>query len=244
MALESANFLRMRKHFGALLVISCVALLHSVPARASAQRVDELVQATLSLDADPKRGGRTFQKNCASCHGPAALGDAERAIPALAGQREAYLVKQLADFAEADRYSTKMHRVITQAQLKEPQMWTDVAAYLNALPVTRSAQKGSGARVALGEAIFREQCSSCHEEDARGDDDGFVPSLRNQHYSYLLRQMHGFVSGHRNNVDADLVRFIGSLTDEEVTAVTDYLSRFEGPVRERLKMRNNGVVGD
>ncbi len=233
-----------RTQWVTLPAIFLVLLTHHVPVGASAERVDELIQTALSLDSHPRQGARIFQKNCTGCHGSAALGNANGGIPALAGQRQAYVIKQLADFAESDRYSTNMHRVVTQTQLNEPQVWADVAAYLNGLPLMHSAQKGNGTGLALGEAIFREQCSSCHEEDARGDDDGFVPSLRNQHYSYLLRQMRGFASGHRGNADADLVRFIGSLNEDEVIGVTDYLSRFEGPVRKRRKMRDNGVVGD
>ena len=92
----------------------------------------------------------------------------------------------------------------------------------------------------LGEAIFHEQCASCHEEDARGDDDGFIPSLRDQHYSYLVRQMRSLAASHRLNVDADLVRFLDSFETDERTSVADYLSRLRGPVRDRAKLRDDG----
>lgn len=211
---------------------------------AAEHRVDELVHAALELDANVGRGESLYRANCAGCHGPKALGDAARLVPAIAGQRTAYLIKQLADFTELERESPHMQAVVAQARLGEPQVWADIASYVNGLPVGRFPERGDGTGVALGEAIFREQCATCHEEDARGDDEGFVPSLRNQHYSYVLRQMRALTSWHRLGADADLVRFLDSLDTEELTAVADYLSRMQGPTRDRSKLRDDGTVSD
>jgi cytochrome c553 len=165
-------------------------------------------------------------------------------IPALAGQRRAYLIKQLADFTEEERLSREMHRVVSAPEMAEPQTWADIAGHLNSLNRARFPQTGDGRGLELGEAIFREQCSSCHEEDGRGDDDGFIPSLRDQHYSYLVREVRSIASWHRFNVDADFVRFLDSLDREEVTAVADYLSRLRGPVKDRDRMNNDGTVNN
>jgi len=221
---------------------ACLMGLASAHAIASPIRVDQLVGTALQLDPNAKKGAAVFAKNCSSCHGADATGNPAGVIPALAGQREAYLVKQLADFAEQEREARQMHEVIAKAALSEPQVWADVASYVSALPPAKSPETGDGGGVNLGEAIFREQCASCHEADARGDDDGFVPSLRNQHYSYLLRQMRSLASSHRHNVDANLVRFLDSLEAEEITAVSDYLSRQSGPVRDRSTLRDDGAL--
>ena len=159
------------------------------PLYGAPESVDELVHNALQLDVNPARGGEVYAKHCVRCHGQQAHGDPARNIPALAGQRQAYVVKQLADFSELERDSPDMHAVVSQAGLAEPQVWADVSAWLNALPPIAKPQRGDGRYLKLGEAIFREQCASCHEDDARGDDDGFVPSLRNQHYAYLLNEM-------------------------------------------------------
>lgn len=214
------------------------------PAIASPARVDRLVQTALQLDRDPARGGRLYAKHCSSCHGPEALGDSVRVIPSLAGQRRAYLIKQLADFTELERESKTMHSALARSGLAEPQDWVDVAAYLNSVPVAMFQETGNGESVELGEAIFQEQCASCHEEDGRGDDDGFVPSLRNQHYTYLLRQSLGLATWHRHNVEPDLVRFLDSLDTDELSAVADYLSRMRGPVRDRTRLDQDGTAGD
>lgn len=213
-------------------------------AHAAAERVDELVHNALQLDVDAARGRAIYGKHCASCHGAKAHGDHTRDIPALAGQRQAYLIKQLADFSELERNSLDMHNVVSQAALSEPQVWADVAAYVNRLPPISRPQRGDGRYVELGEAIFREQCSSCHEEDARGDDDGFVPSLRNQHYSYLLKETRTMARWHTRDIEADLVRFLESLDADEIVGLADYLSRQHGPTRDRLRMRDDGNVGD
>jgi cytochrome c553 len=216
----------------------------AAPATAAPERVDELVQTALHLDRHPARGARLYAKHCSGCHGPGALGDADKIIPALAAQRRAYLVKQLADFTELERESTTMHAVVARTELREPQDWIDIAAYVNSLPPAQLLETGNGENLGLGEAIFHEQCASCHEEDGRGDDDGFVPSLRNQHYSYLLQQTRGLASWHRHNVDADLVRYLDSLKPDELAGVADYLSRMRSPVRDRTRLDDDGTSGN
>ena len=211
---------------------------------AAPARVDRLVRQALQLDANASHGAALYLQNCARCHGRGAIGDPRNVIPALAAQREAYLIKQLADFAELERESQEMHAVIARAAVNEPQAWADLAAYLTRLPAAEFPETADGEGVELGEAIFQEQCASCHEEDARGDDDGFVPSLRDQHYSYLVQQTRALAASHRLNVDADLVRFIDSLDTDEMTAVADYLSRLRGPVRDRARLRDDGKVRD
>ena len=233
------NFIR-----PAQVALATLALLYGASIAAAPARVDQLVRTALQLDANASHGAALYLQNCARCHGQGAIGDARNVIPALAAQREAYLIKQLADFTELERESQEMHAVVARAALSEPQAWADVAAYLARLPAVEFPETADGEGVELGEAIYQEQCASCHEEDARGDDDGFVPSLRDQHYSYLVRQTRGLAASHRLNVDADLVRFIDSLDTDEMTAVADYLSRLRGPVRDRARLRDDGKLRD
>jgi cytochrome c553 len=100
--------------------------------------------------------------------------------------RFSYLVRQLANFANQERDSHPMHALLAQPDLRNPQAWVDVASFLNKAPIDRATIKGDGSHIALGRGIFHEQCASCHEPDARGSDDGFTPSLRNQNYPYLV----------------------------------------------------------
>jgi cytochrome c553 len=233
-----------RPRVGVVTVLIAFFALAGAAARASDETVDRATQAALSLDAHPDRGATLFGHHCARCHGVQAQGDANRAIPALAGQRFAYLIRQLANFAGAERDSDTMHRVVSQNELQGPQSWVDIAAFLNRAPLANRAQIGGGTHVMLGRGIFHEQCATCHRSDGHGDADGFVPSLRNQHYSYLVRQMHKLGEGRRHNVDEDLVRFLRGFDDQEMKATADYLSRLRGPGAVHTLMRADGVVVD
>ena len=78
----------------------------SPPLHAAEESVDELIHNALQLDVDPARGEALYRKHCVSCHGAKASWRPGRAaFPALAGQRQAYVVKQLADFRELERNS-------------------------------------------------------------------------------------------------------------------------------------------
>jgi len=224
--------------------LSAIAFAAPLCLHAAADRAEELTLTALELDANAKHGAKLYREQCAGCHGPNAHGAAEHDIPALAGQRRAYVVKQLADFIERDRIATQMHKVVSRPAVSEPQAWADLSLYLNNLPPAPTAETGDGKYLSLGEASYEQFCGSCHEEDGRGDDDGFVPSLRNQHYRYLLKEMRNLAAGHRFNVESDLSRFLNSLQADEMQGLADYLSRMQGPVRDRTRMNDDGTVSD
>ena len=224
-----------------------VAALSTMAARGATapdEHVDRLTQAALSLDAHPDHGAVLYKENCAGCHGATGFGDPDKGIPVLAGQRFAYVVRQLANFSGEERDSSTMHRVVSRRAAGTPQAWVDIAVFLNAAPADKSQQQGDGKGVALGRGIFQEQCASCHGADAGGDADGFVPALRHQHYGYLAEQMKKLGSGYRHNVDEDLVLFLRSFDAAEIDATADYLSRLEGPRTDRKHMRDDGLVVD
>lgn len=221
-----------------------VCVLATGASEAAPLSVDQKVRNALQLDQNAANGKKLYATHCAQCHGEQALGSAAKVIPSLAGQRRAYLIKQLADFSELERDSRAMHAVVSKSAVANEQAWADVSGYLNALPRMSFPETGEGRGLELGEAMFQDQCASCHEEDARGDDDGFIPSLRDQHYSYLVRQMRSIASWHRLNVDANLVRYLDSLDTEEATAVADYLSRMRGPIQDHDRMNSDGTVNN
>jgi cytochrome c553 len=215
------------------LALNAALIMVASVANAAAARVDELTLRALELDADAQRGAALYGQECAGCHGRDAGGAGEHDIPALASQRRGYIIRQLAEFIERDRIATQMHKVVSRAAVSEPQSWADLALYLNNLPPPQRADTGDGKYLSLGEASYEQFCRSCHEEDARGDDDGFVPSLRNQHYRYLVKEMRNLAAGHRFNVDDDLARLLRNLKADEIQGLADYLSRMQGPVRDR-----------
>jgi hypothetical protein len=56
--------------------------------------------------------------------------------------------------------------------------------------------------------------------------------------------MRNLAAGHRFNVDDDLARFLGNLQADEIQGLADYLSRMQGPVRDRARLKNDGTVSD
>jgi len=229
---------------GILLIVGALLAFDASDASGSEETVNQLTQTALAADADPTRGALQFAQHCAHCHGLKGHGDAKHEIPALAGQRFAYLVRQLANLSGDQRENEAMHRVLLVKDLRDPQSWANIAGYLHDAPARHPAKTGDGTRLALGEGIFHQQCASCHHDDAGGDDDGFVPSLRNQHYSYLMKQIGRLSEYDRHNVPENLVRFLASFDRDEISAVADYLSRLRGPGRERRTKRNSGAVID
>jgi cytochrome c553 len=189
--------------------------------------------------ANREEGAAQFGQYCARCHGLQGKGNANRAIPALAGQRYAYLVRQIAAFSTEARDSATMHNVVSQQPLRDLQVRVNIAAYLSGLEPLASPATGDGTNVALGRGIFHEQCASCHRADARGS--GAVPSLRNQHYTYLIVQLHKIGSGFRHDIDENIARFLRSLDDRDVNATADYLSRLRGPGKIRTEAHSGGA---
>lgn len=234
----------LHRTIAAAFVFTALAVCPVAASRGAIESAEQMTHSALELDADTQRGGVLYAKQCASCHGVQAFGDSKRGVPALAGQRRAYIIKQLADFTERDRITTQMHRVVEREAVASIAAWADLALYLNQLQAPSSTQTGDGTYLSLGEASYAQWCASCHEEDARGDDDGFVPSLRNQHYGYLLKETRGLAAGHRFNVEPELGRFLNSLESDEMVGLADYLSRMHGPVRDRARLRNDGTVND
>lgn len=79
---------------------------------------------------DVEAGGRLYRKECASCHGHDAYGDAQDAIPQLAGQHSLYLLRQV----ENIRSGARLHDEPGDAELFREYSDTeirDILAYLS-----------------------------------------------------------------------------------------------------------------
>lgn len=189
----------------------------------------ELVGKAFTLTPDSERGEELFRRSCVACHGDQAWGRADTGVPALAGQRELYLLRQLADVAELNRDIPEMHRLPVFIGVNVEQQWRDVAAWLAARPLNRSPQHGDGQALDLGSGIYRDSCAQCHGDRGEGDDAIASPAMAGQHYSYLLLQIRGMASGHRfANIEFDLALMLSSLDANDMAAVADYISRLPG----------------
>ncbi len=66
------------------------------------------VHAQQPADADT-RSAALLASNCANCHGT--LGNAQGAMPSLAGQQKTYIVEQMRAFRDGKRPATIMHQL-------------------------------------------------------------------------------------------------------------------------------------
>jgi cytochrome c553 len=190
-------------------------------------------KAALKLDPDPENG-RNIYVVCVGCHRPEGWGSTSGVIPQIAGQHPRVIIKQLQHFSKGYRKSPQMSAFANPEVLGGTRGIADVAAYISALPMTPDPSHGDGANLERGGALFRTACGSkCHGKEGEGNDFRLWPRLQGQHYAYLLRQMKLIRDGHRRFADNLMVRRLGRLSEQDLEAVADYLSRIE-PEKERV----------
>jgi cytochrome c553 len=206
-----------------------VALLANAAALAavSTARLEQRARSAMRLTADPVHGQLLYARNCADCHGAQAHGDTIRLIPALAGQRRAYLIKHVAELNDAERAAAHMHPKLESVELAVPQAWADLATYLRQCAPLEVASSSNQQLVMRGARSYRRWCAACHGSDATGDDDEFVPALRDQRREYLLKELRMVAAVHRLSVRSDVMVVLDSLNAESTAGIADYVSGIE-----------------
>ena len=71
-----------------------------------------------------------------------------------------------------------------------------------------------------------------HGDYGEGSAEKFYPVLAGQHYKYMLRQITDIRDGRRRNANPDMVKVVKNYSDEELSAVVDYMSRLTWPERQ------------
>ncbi len=183
----------------------------------------EKLQA-LKTRGDALRGEIAFEI-CQGCHRPTATGRVDGSYPRLAGQHATVLIKQMTDVRAGRRDNRKMFPFIDKHAVS-PQEIADIAAYLSGLPVNPDNGKGDGDKLARGREIYDKGCADCHGDKGEGDAEKFYPRVSGQHYRYLLRESLMIRDGERRNANPHMVRVIKNYSDEDIAAVSDYMSRF------------------
>jgi cytochrome c553 len=182
-------------------------------------------RAAVELEPDLQHGARLFTA-CAECHQADGSGQPDGSVPVIAGQHVSVLVKQLVDFRHDRRWSAYMPDAAKMHGLDSSQDLLDVAAYaesLKRLPPRQGGPGGSAVRL-KGQVVYYRDCAQCHGRLGEGELRTLRPRLAGQHYRYLLKQLNQTAVGGRPGMDAEHVKRIGALSDEERAAVADYLS--------------------
>ena len=188
----------------------------------------DLAGEAAKLGADVPHGMVLYLKHCAGCHGGQAGGDGLRVIPALAGQRESYLIAQLARFIDGSRPGSELHAAAMREALAPPdvnraQALRDLGAWLSRAAPDNSAEHGSGQALAAAKRAYANACARCHGTDGAGSEQPAVAALAGQHYGYLLAQLRSFSAGRLPHAAGLAPAIVG--TPEQQQAVADYLSR-------------------
>jgi cytochrome c553 len=150
---------------------------------------------------------------CAACHGENGVSADPNTVPAIWGQQQSYLVKQLHDFRSGDRDSPIMSPIakdLAQEDLRE------IAAYFAA---KRWPAQPAAAATAPPSGLA--QCQPCHQRNFEGG--APAPRLAGLSYDYLVAEMRGFATGERTN-NGDMPKFMQALSDSERDAMARYLS--------------------
>lgn len=183
----------------------------------------------LMLAPDLFNGERVFGY-CVKCHGPGAWGDGTQGVPQTAGQHATVVIKQLGDIHSGNRQAERMIPYARPDLLGGAKGIADVAGHLSRLPMTPHPMTGPGDELGYGGALYRTYCARlCHGRHGEGDARTRKPRIHGQHFSYLLRQLRQIRDGVRRNANAAMARRLQGMTDGQLQALADFLSRLRPP---------------
>lgn len=178
---------------------------------------------------------------CQSCHQANGAGHPALNAPALAGQQQAYLLRQLQQFQTGQRGAHPEDQTGAQMRAALPQDLTaaDLAAlagHFAALPAVAVAKAPSAdpaqvdpVQVDKGRRIYINSCGACHGGNAEGNAALNAPALRLLDAAYLTRQMNYFRKGVRGTDKTDkpgrqMARMAQTLKNEqEIAQVIAYI---------------------
>lgn len=157
--------------------------------------------AVNSNPADVNEKGKALYQQCVACHGQNGEGNEVLKSPALAGQFDWYLAKQITNFANGIRGSHKKDSLGKQMlpMVKDLDPQNDIpklAAYIQDLPVVK-VQFTEPGNMTNGSRYYQGKCGACHGGTAQGNKSLNAPKLTGLSNAYLLRQMANFSEGIR-----------------------------------------------
>jgi len=172
--------------------------------------------------------GKEAYRICQGCHKEDASGRSDAIYPQLAGQHTTVLIKQMVDIRAGRRDNPKMHPFIAEWVITAEDV-ADIAAYLHSLPVPTTNGKGEGKNLERGKDIYETDCASCHGDAGEGKAKKFYPMVAAQHYDYLFNEAVEIRDGGRRNANPKMVKIIKKYPNEDLQAVSDYMSRLPPP---------------
>lgn len=179
---------------------------------------------TANAAGDPV-AGKSKSLICSGCH--LRDGNSKNSnYPILAGQGQAYLIKQLMDFKSGARKEEHMSPIVEAVNAEDIK---DIAAYYSSQP--RSPLTGAPKAAASGKQLFQDgnkdvsACSGCHGADGKGNPALKFPSLAGQHPEYTAKMLKEFRSAARSNDQQAVMRDSAKgLTDSDIETLAAYIA--------------------
>lgn len=212
----------------------CLCLLSLTSIAATSKISDKENKVSLPLGDIAAGKIKSEDNRCQECHGPDGNGEgpatgAAGKFAKLAGQHPNYMVKQLREFRSGER---KHDLMSLMAKSIDDSDSADIAAYFSSQKKMQGDGSGNNA---VGKNLFVNgdikrnilACASCHGADGKGLEvpDQTIPIIGGQEWKYLEKQLQDWRSGERHNSANGIMNQIAkSLTDEEIQALTNYIS--------------------
>jgi cytochrome c553 len=177
-----------------------------------------MLAAPVALAADAAAGQRKAE-TCVACHGSDG-NSTNPAFPTLAAQTPLYIYYQLLQFREGRRVNEQMSPFA--AKLSDADM-KDIAAYFSAQKALGTAQPADAEKSAAGKSVSdRNHCGSCHMPAYTGQN--HIPRLAGLQVEYLVKELRGFKTGARPDIDGTMASAAQPLSDKDITDVAAYLA--------------------
>ena len=158
----------------------------------------------LTLLIQPLSAEELYQP-CIACHGDAGQGSVTSGSPALAGQDEAYLARQLRNFRGGVRGAVAGDdRGMQMSAMAVPLSDSDInalAAYLSQL--NRPPATVVEGNLRNGMTLYQGNCGACHGSAGEGNPSLNAPALAWLDGAYIQRQINNFQQGLRGRHRGD-----------------------------------------
>lgn len=151
--------------------------------------------------------GKRLYAPCVTCHGTAGEGNSVLNSPAIAGQSEAYISRQLANFRAgirgADAGDTGGAQMRPMAMtLPDDKAVVEVASFIASLAAPTPETTISG-NAEDGSKQYIGKCGACHGGKAEGNDALNSPRLVSLSDTYIVQQVSNFQNGIRGGHSDD-----------------------------------------